>query len=209
MAADSSGARAAYASMRIVRASELVPTPWKNGGGTTREIAVHPAQAGYTDFVWRASVADVERSGRFSRFPGVDRTLVMLSGAGMQLADERGMAQAALTVPLSYARFPGELALEATLIEGPTLDFNVMVRRGAASSAFELWREAGAHVLDADTVLVFCAQGVLDVRLPGAAPAKLGTLDTLVIDAPAVLPCVVAGEGAAIAVGLRRFDGGA
>lgn len=208
MAADPSGTRAAYASMRIVRASELLPMPWKNGGGTTREIAVHPAQAGYADFIWRASMADVERSGQFSRFAGVDRTLVMLSGAGMRLVDERGMVQAALTVPLSCARFPGELALEAMLADGPTRDFNMMVRRGAASSAFEFWRGSGVHVLDADTMLVFCAQGVMEVRLPGAAPAKLGTFDTLVIDAPAVLPCVLAGEGVAIAVGLSRLDDG-
>ena len=34
-----------------------VARPWKNGGGTTREVAVSPEGAGLDDFAWRISLA--------------------------------------------------------------------------------------------------------------------------------------------------------
>ncbi|MBM7325185.1 HutD family protein, partial [Agrobacterium sp. S2] len=48
--------------------------PWKNGGGVTTEIIVHPAKASMADFDWRISMANVAQDGPFSIFPGVDRT---------------------------------------------------------------------------------------------------------------------------------------
>lgn len=62
----------------------------KNGGGITTEIIVHPANASMADFDWRMSMADVAQDGPFSIFPGIDRTLCILEGAGMSLSiDER------------------------------------------------------------------------------------------------------------------------
>ena len=52
--------------------------PWKNGGGVTSELARSP-QA--DEFDWRLSVAEVATDGPFSQFPGIDRLLVLLSGA--------------------------------------------------------------------------------------------------------------------------------
>ena len=62
--------------------------PWKNGAGETREIAVFPESASIDTFEWRVSTATVAQSGPFSLFPGVDRTLCVLSGAGFDLAVE-------------------------------------------------------------------------------------------------------------------------
>ena len=59
--------------------------PWKNGLGHTMQIATHPADADLASFVWRVSVAEVTQDGPFSPFAGVDRTLVLLTGAGMKL----------------------------------------------------------------------------------------------------------------------------
>lgn len=201
-----SAARARCGPPRIIRGEALVASPWKNGGGATREIAVHPAGAGFDTFDWRVSVADVERSGPFSRFAGVDRTLVLLSEAGMRLVDERGMAQTALTEPFAFVRFPGELAVQADLVDGPTRDFNLMLRRARTSAAVELWRDAGVHALDVDVLLVFCADGALDVTVADAAPVRLAAMDTLQLDAAGESQCVVSGTGAAIAVGIRYLD---
>jgi environmental stress-induced protein Ves len=198
--------RAAYAGLRVTRGAQLHPTPWKNGGGMTRELAVHPPGAGFDDFIWRVSVADIEQSGPFSRFAGIDRTLVLLAGAGMHLVDGRGVAHAALDEPFAFARFPGELALTADLIDGPTRDLNVMLRRDSVRSTSELWQGAGAHVLDADAVVIFCARGTLEVTIAGAEPMRLDAMDALHIDAPSRLPCVMAGRGTAIAVGLCCFE---
>jgi environmental stress-induced protein Ves len=44
--------------------------PWKNGGGTTTEIWIHPEGAGWDDFEWRVGIADIGSRGRSRRFPG-------------------------------------------------------------------------------------------------------------------------------------------
>eukprot|EP01042_Synura_sphagnicola_P007286 gene7286-9332_t len=46
-------------SMRIIRATDCLVMPWKNGGGTTTEMAVAPEGASLNDFDWRISMAHV------------------------------------------------------------------------------------------------------------------------------------------------------
>lgn len=78
--------------MKILRASEYKTMPWKNGGGVTVEIAIHPPSASMDAFDWRISMATVAQDGPFSSFPGIDRTLAIIEGNGMALAiagDER------------------------------------------------------------------------------------------------------------------------
>lgn len=102
---------------------------WKNGAGTTREIAVEPAGAGTDDFDWRLSLAEVEHDAPFSAFPGVDRCIVLLSGAGMALQEDGGAAAHELQTLQPWC-FAGERAIEGRLTAGPCSDFNVMTRRG-------------------------------------------------------------------------------
>ena len=71
--------------MRLIAFSHLVATPWKNGGGVTRQIAIDPPGSGLDDFGWRLSTAEVAQDGPFSRFDGVDRQLHILAGEGLDL----------------------------------------------------------------------------------------------------------------------------
>src|SRR4051812_32376902 len=52
--------------------------PWKNGGGSTTEIAVDPEGATWEVFNWRVAIADIGGSGSFSSFPGIDRSILLL-----------------------------------------------------------------------------------------------------------------------------------
>ncbi|HDR9036019.1 TPA: HutD family protein [Burkholderia vietnamiensis] len=184
-----------------IRGAALVASPWKNGGGVTREIAAYPPGAALDAFAWRVSVADVGAGGPFSRFDGVDRTLVLLSGAGMTLA-EAGGARHVLDTPLARADFAGEAAIDATLHAGATRDFNLMTRRSAARATLAVWRAGTHRVEPADTVLLFCAAGALDVAIGGARYA-LQELDTLRLDAPPrAFDVVVSARGALLAVSL-------
>ena len=190
----------------LIRGADLVASPWKNGGGVTREVAAYPLGAALDAFVWRVSVADVAQAGPFSRFAGIDRTLVLLSGAGM-LLDEAGGATHALREPLDIARFEGETAIDARLVDGPTRDFNLMVRRGAATGDVVVLRDEAQTQLDADVVLLFCAEGALDVSLGGDFKAsRLTANDTLRIDNARALPCDVKGEGALLAISIRYTE---
>jgi environmental stress-induced protein Ves len=105
--------------------------PWKNGGGETTEIAVSPADASLDVFDWRVSMARVASNGPFSVFPGIDRNLTVLEGAGIVL-EPQGNAAIRLTPGSPPYAFPGDLPLNARLIGGPILDLNVMARRGRA-----------------------------------------------------------------------------
>jgi environmental stress-induced protein Ves len=119
--------------LRILRNADYPSRPWKNGGGTTRDILVSPPGASLDEFDWRLSLAQVDRDGPFSRFDNVDRTLVLLSGA-MTLHEPDRRIELVRGKPVE---FPGERALGATVQGGATLDFNVMTRRGRATHSVQ------------------------------------------------------------------------
>lgn len=137
------------------------PQPWKNGRGSTREIAVHPAGAGSDAFLWRVSIAEVDSAAPFSTFPGIDRHIVLLDGAGftMTLDDDHVHA---LTTPLAPFAFAGEAKVTVTLVDGPTRDFNLMVRRAHAHGEVLVWREPRVLAPDPAIALIYCARGVID-----------------------------------------------
>ncbi len=56
---------------------------WKNGMGSTKEIARKDGSDGR--FIYRASNAQVGCDSPFSDFTGYDRYLVLLKGRGMTL----------------------------------------------------------------------------------------------------------------------------
>ena len=109
----------------LIPANEYRRERWKNGLGWTREIFRSPADATWD---WRISIAEVEKDGPFSSFPGVDRELVLLAGEGMRLVFDDG-ENVELSPPHDRVRFAGERALRAELISGPAQDFNLMWRR--------------------------------------------------------------------------------
>jgi environmental stress-induced protein Ves len=108
--------------------------PWRNGGGTTRELMVEPPGATFdTGFVWRLSVAEIEKDGPFSELPGIDRSMVVIDGAGLVL--EFPMGQRAEVAPLTVFRFPGEVPCVGHLVEGAVRDVNAMTTRLKARHA--------------------------------------------------------------------------
>jgi environmental stress-induced protein Ves len=138
----------------------LVPVSWKNGGGSTTEIAVAPPEAGFDDFEWRISLATIASDGPFSVFPGVDRTLMLVEGHGATL-DIDGDDRVVLCDDEPVLSFSGESQVLATLNRGATTDFNVMTRRDLCH------HEVGRRALDgvstfaarADITVLFLAQG--------------------------------------------------
>ena len=106
----------------------LEPAPWKNGGGSTTEIAIAPVGASIDTFDWRISLATIAASGPFSAFPGVDRTLALVDGPGV-LLDIGDEGRFVLSEEDPIVEFSGESPVTATLAGGATTDFNVMTRR--------------------------------------------------------------------------------
>ncbi|MCF8211349.1 MAG: HutD family protein, partial [Rhodoferax sp.] len=117
----------------------LPATPWKNGGGVTREIACQPAGAGLDQFIWRVSIASIAQSGPFSTFAGVDRVIMLLAGGGVRLTAADGSSQP-LDTPLAPYAFAGETKLQCDLLAGASTDFNVMTRRSAVRAQVDVVR---------------------------------------------------------------------
>ncbi|MBM6593692.1 HutD/Ves family protein [Microvirga pudoricolor] len=182
---------------RVIRAADLVRVPWKNGGGTTAEVLAYPEGSGFDSFGWRLSMADVAADGPFSAFPGIDRTLILAEGDGIELSVEG--------VPTRLDRigaklsFDGADATAGTLLAGPIRDLNVMTRRGLFSHRVRRV-EAGVVLLaeGTRTAFVIPLQGTLDVTL-GAQLHALGRLDTLALDGTSDI-IQVSGTGNAVLV---------
>ena len=138
--------------------------PWKNGGGTTLEVAIHPPGAASAGFQWRVSIAEIEKDGPFSTFPGIDRTLVVLAGSGMRLT---GLRDEPVDLRLyDLVAFAGEAEVESRLRDGPTRDLNVMTRRGALRAEVRVvrsegiaWSGAAAYVCHAVSGSCACVVG--------------------------------------------------
>lgn len=188
--------------MKILRASDHRQMPWKNGGGVTTEIAVAPPLASVGDFDWRISMATVAADGPFSRFDGIDRTLTVLSGEGLDLAIE-----SAPLVRLSPASkpypFPGDATASAKLIARPVTDFNVMTRRGRWAHSVDNLSIDGTLLLPvaADVCIIFCRSGQITLDKSSVLDAH----DAALIDASADTPEIsVGGSGEAIIVHLSQ-----
>ncbi len=112
----------------LVRADQVAPELWRNGGGCTRELLAWPAGP---DWRLRISLADIEADGPFSNFAGVQRWFAVIAGAGVELR----FADAAhrLTPHSSALHFDGANAPHCALLDGATRDLNLMAREGAAT----------------------------------------------------------------------------
>jgi environmental stress-induced protein Ves len=133
--------------------------PWKNGAGETRDIACEPLPADADgDFAWRISVAEIARDAPFSRYPGIDRCIVLLQGAGMHLREAGGAWKRRLDQAFEPFRFAGEAEVAASLVDGASQDLNVMTRRGRWRSDVTTWHDA-ASVPAADAGVLLCGRG--------------------------------------------------
>jgi uncharacterized protein len=145
-------------SLRIIRAKDCTPVPWKNGLGVTREIAVFPAGSDAEGFVWRTSVAEVNTAAPFSSFPGIDRSIVLLGGDGFTMTLD-GTTVHPLLTPFEPFAFRGEAKVEVALAGGPTTDFNLMIRRDDARGSIGVWCEAKSYRMAGGVAMIYCARG--------------------------------------------------
>jgi environmental stress-induced protein Ves len=116
---------------RRIPAGAFRPMPWRNGGGTTWEIARGRLDDGPDgDWHWRFSMAEIAADGPFSVFPHIDRWLAVVAGEGIALTIDQ--APPRLLHCGDDIQFPGEAGIGCALIAGPTRDLNLMVDRRVA-----------------------------------------------------------------------------
>ena len=150
---------------------QLRASPWKNGGGVTREIACHPPSANMQDFDWRISIAHIGSDGDFSVFTGVDRVITLLEGGGVQLSSADGRVLHALDTPLQPFAFSGDTEVHGRLLNGDCHDFNVMTRRGVCQAEVRVLRRHETW-LPAPAGLLMAIRGAWQVQTDGTGTAS-------------------------------------
>lgn len=151
--------------MRIVRASDCRTTPWKNGGGSTTEIAIEPSGAALDHFDWRVSMARVASDGPFSEFADIDRTLAVVKGDGLSLTigDAAPVMLERNSEPI---RFAGDTPTSARLLAGEIIDLNVMTRRGRFEHRLQRIRAPAHCAFDGhDKALAVACSGNVELTL--------------------------------------------
>lgn len=159
----------------------LRAAPWKNGGGSTTEIAISPPDAGFDDFDWRISLATILADGPFSSFPGIDRSLMLVEGDSVQLTLD-GARNVLLNAAQPMLWFPGEALVHAQ-VKGATTDFNVMTRRDRCRHQLEKITAPGRLVRRSATTLLFVVGDGAVLARGGGQQFALARHDALLLDA--------------------------
>jgi len=165
---------------RLLKPADYVRMPWKDGGGQTTQIAAHPSDSTLSTFDWRVSVADVGVDGPFSRFPGVDRVVVLLSGGGMLLSGDAHAVE--LRAPFEPYAFSGDDGISCSLVAGPVRDFNLMLRRGRAQGRVVVVRDAAERIAPARWRICHATGGAIECLVPGHPPVAVALDDTVVFE---------------------------
>lgn len=177
-------------SITLLTAAARAPQAWRNGGGVTFEVARAAAPAGAAlEFLWRVSIARVERAGPFSSFAGFERLITVIDGTGMTL---RGLAPEDIELrPCEVLCFDGAASVAGLLPGGPVSDLNVIydprrcrARLTIIEHALRERRAACAHLL-----LLNLADGPIECSCDGGSQ-RMELHDALWIRAPdAIVSC--------------------
>lgn len=186
----------------VLPASGHRRTAWRNGGGVTDEIAVAAHPHDPARFAWRLSIAHVAAAGPFSSYPGVDRTLLLVDGVGIDLrfGDEPWRRFDRCFEPIAFA---GETPVDCRLLDGPVRDFNVMVDRATTGATVGVFTDSSIELGadDAETALarvVVVLEGTASLRGDGCV--RLGLFDAVRVGAAehAVVDLAPAGRAAVV-----------
>ncbi|GAA5614811.1 protein Ves [Streptomyces platensis] len=200
--------------MRILRAAGRPAMPWSNGGGVTREVAVHPPGAGWDAFAWRVSLADVTRDGPYSPLPGVRRILTVADGAGLELTVDGTTRR--LTDRCHPFAFPGGAETGSRLLDGPVVNLNVMLREGRAAATVErvrgrrvvapVRRPAEGAAEGPEAVLIVAVEGDTRLRTAGEPEVRLARFDAALLTGPDAAPVEMRTDGTAALIALSAAD---
>jgi environmental stress-induced protein Ves len=122
-------------------------TPWKNGGGTTVDIADDGD-------IWRFGRTPIVSAGAFSDYAGHDRVQVLVAGRGLVLVTPDGEID--VRQPLRPVRFAGETPIVSRLEAGPVEVVNLIGRRSAVNVSLQVLSPGDASQLGDGTHLVYC-----------------------------------------------------
>ncbi|MGE5084886.1 MAG: HutD family protein [Bacillota bacterium] len=119
---------------QVLSRANYTVMPWKNGRGTTSQIAIDSTQSQFPDnFLWRVSSASVVSNDHFSIFDGYQRALLVVEGNGLWLNDVE-------LKPFVPYFFSGSEAVDCNLISGPVVDLGIIFKAHEVQVRVEILR---------------------------------------------------------------------
>jgi len=186
--------------MQVLRRSAYAEVRWKNGAGTSLEVATGglPGQP----FDWRVSFAHVTQSGRFSDYTGYERTTALVEGAGFTLR-AAGAATLRFSLPGDFHAYAGSVPYDCGLHAGPSWDLNLIARTGIGASMTVVDADATGLALEVAPAgrYLLPLDGQLLVRL-GNSTERLGPWDAAVLGAGESCHAMAEGAGDSCRVAL-------
>jgi environmental stress-induced protein Ves len=190
----------------VLRWEQYAVMPWRNAGGSTREVARRPPEA--DSFDWRISIADISSSGPFSTFPGVDRVIMVCEQGQLSLSVD-GVDRPLL--PDQPYRFAGEASTSCRAEAAPVRALNVMTRRGSYSSrvtSLAAGRYLGTAPDGTELTVLIALQSETELITPVDGTFGLSAYDAVLLQPAARSGSRVTGRAAVIDVVADRADGG-
>ena len=173
---------------QVLKHEDYRAMPWRNGRGSTLEIAREPASG--EEFAWRLSLADIEEDGDFSAYPGYRRALALIAGNRLHLRFKRH-GQRVLTPARRGTRFEGDWKTHCAVPEGRCTDLSLIVRRGSGGRPTSIVRAPLVLRLKSSRRLVvstglyaalFVLEGAVTVTQSASVRARrVRTRDTLLL----------------------------
>ena len=173
----------------ILRFRDLMPRPWPNGRGVTRDVANKKSGDGSHD--WIISIAELVEDAEFSHYERCNRILTLVGENPIDL--HIGELSPLRCNPLAPVHFPGDRPTRCTLAGGPSRAFNVVVHRERMLGAVSSILMAGNHktILPHRPAAVHCVAGTVIVQgeVLDAGDTLVAPQDSLLQtrDAPATL----------------------
>ena len=156
---------------RVIRAADLVPSPWPNGRGITRDYATHEVGGVLR---WKVTLAELTEDAPFSVMP-FERVFTVVAGA-VELTIDGAARRCEALEPV---RFSGRSTTSCRLLTGPAQAFNLMHDPLVAADVARLADAAlgaGEHIVwsaSGGTAVAGFTLGPGDAAA-GAGPGRVG-----------------------------------
>lgn len=157
--------------LTVLEPASFASFPWKNGRGTTTDIAAEYADGArpgdWAAAQWRFGRTTIDVPGPFSDMTGFERHQAVVRGRGLRLRPADG-GEIDERMPFSPVAFSGEARIVSVLDDGPVEVVNLIVRRTAGTGRLAVIDPARPVEPGPGTHIVYAAAEELALRVDGA-----------------------------------------
>ncbi|MGB4811404.1 MAG: HutD family protein [Methylophilaceae bacterium] len=163
----------------IIESRENTRSPWLNGKGFSKNVAIFPDGASINDFVWRLSIAEIDKDCDYSHFERAQRRQILLNGGGLELTlpDKTHT----LSLPYQSIDFSGNDDVYCHLLQDACLVLNIMYRSNVAALETKVLRGSWRKQLDHLQRIFYIDDGEYELIMPNQDNRTLRAGDALLI----------------------------